>query len=168
MSPPLRCRHSRVFSEVVACFQDLPDLDKLLGGLTNQPRNVTAKTARVGIDTLIYLKQALATAPKLAAILQCLLTRKETACCSSSLIATIISNLLDPVLGRMEGSILELITDSTAACKSPAAMRHQECFAIRSGVHGLLDVARKTFLLAVEDLHAVRTPYTAPYTAHLS
>lgn len=154
-----------MFSEVVACFQDLPDLDKLLGGLTNQPRNITAKTARVGIDTLIYLKQALATAPKLAAILQGLLTRKEGAvCCSSSLIATIINNLSDPVLGTMEGSILELITDSTAACKSPAAMRHQECFAIRSGVHGLLDVARKTFLLAVEDLHAV--PYLTTYTAH--
>ena len=34
-------------------------------------------------------------------------------------------------------------------------MRHQECFAVKAGKHGLLDVSRKTFLQSVEDIHMV-------------
>ncbi len=47
-------------------LQQFPDLDKMLSGLTTTPKQVTQKTARAGIDTLIYLKQALHTAPALA------------------------------------------------------------------------------------------------------
>jgi hypothetical protein len=35
-------------------------------------------------------------------------------------------------------------------------MRHQECFAVKAGKHGLLDVSRKTFLQSVEDIYTVR------------
>ena len=34
-------------------------------------------------------------------------------------------------------------------------MRHQECFAVKAGTNGLLDVSRKTFLQSVEDIHMV-------------
>ena len=36
-------------------------------------------------------------------------------------------------------------------------MRHQECFAVKAGRHGLLDVSRKTFLQSVEDIHTVNS-----------
>ena len=151
--------------EVVALLQQFPDLDKMLSGLTSNPKHVTPKTARVGIDTLIYLKQALKTAPALAAALRTLdrsnnnsgNTDNASAAAQQShpLVAAIVSNLCDPALGRIEASIQAVVTESTAFSKSAHEMRHQECFALRAGIHGLLDVARKTFLQTVEDLYRV-------------
>ena len=42
-------------------------------------------------------------------------------------------------------------------------MRHQECFAIRAGRHGLLDVARKTFLQTVEDIYKLAESYSQEF-----
>jgi DNA mismatch repair protein MSH4 len=42
-------------------------------------------------------------------------------------------------------------------------MRHQECFALRAGLDGLLDVARKTFLQTVEDIHEKIAEYSDHY-----
>lgn len=35
----------------------------------------------------------------------------------------------------------------------------QECFAVNAGIDGLLDVARKTFLQSVEDIHELASRY---------
>ena len=176
-----------MFTEVVALLQQFPDLDKMLTGLTHAPKQVTQKTARTGIDTLIYLKQALRTAPALAdALSELSLPRHRLALGQRHgqtqahhrdrnhpagpedahgepaaepemhpLVGAIVHNLRDPALQRMEGSILQVITESTAYSKSVHEMRHQECFALRAGIHGLLDVSRKTFLQTVEDLYKV-------------
>jgi len=178
--------NNRVFTEVVALLQQFPDLDKMLTGLRHAPKQVTQKTARTGIDTLIYLKQALRTAPALAdALSELSLPRHRlptgprhgqaqaqahhrdrrppagpegtlgTAIEMHPLVGAVVHNLRDPALQRMEGSILQVITESTAYSKSVHEMRHQECFALRAGIHGLLDVSRKTFLQTVEDLYKV-------------
>lgn len=179
-----------MFTEVVALLQQFPDLDKMLSGLTHAPKQVTQKTARTGIDTLIYLKQALRTAPVLAdALSELSLPRhrlgvgqrhgqaqahhrdRNPAAREGSaeeppdepemhpLVGAIVHNLRDPALHRMEGSILQVITESTVYSKSVHEMRHQECFALRAGIHGLLDVSRKTFLQTVEDLYKVHWPH---------
>ena len=157
-------RNNRVFMEVVAQLQQFPDLDKMLSGLTNRPKQVTQKTARLGIDTLIYLKQALRTAPALAETLSELhneshghegLAVAAVPPSQHPLVAAVIKNLCDPALQRMDESISGMITESTSFSKSVHEMRHQECFALRTGLQGLLDVARKTFLQTVEDLYRV-------------
>ena len=180
-----------IFNQMLACLtlstvspkqqQQFPDLDKMLSGLTSNPKKITANTARVGIDTLIYLKQALKTAPILAEALAGLRSPnrernnnsnnsrhqrhneqehehqddEEVEPSSHPLVEAIINNLRAPQLGRMEEQIMEVVTESTAFSKSAHEMRHQECFALRTGIHGLLDVARKTFLQTVEDLYKV-------------
>lgn len=155
-------RNNRIFMEIVALLQQFPDLDKMLSGLTHQPKKVTQKTASTGIDTLIFLKQALKTAPALAGALQQLnekYAQQEVGPSKPShpLFAAILSNLTDPSLHYIEGAINALLTDSTSISKSAHEMRHQECFALRTGIHGLLDVSRKTFLQTVEDLYTVHT-----------
>lgn len=60
------------------------------------------------------------------------------------LLQTIIENISDPTLQELHVLILDILNDTTVSAKSPAQMRHQECFAIRPGKNGLLDVARKT------------------------
>ena len=73
-------RNNRIFMEIVALLQQFPDLDKMLSGLTHQPKKVTQKTASTGIDTLIFLKQALKTAPALAGALQVSLRHPANSC----------------------------------------------------------------------------------------
>lgn len=51
------------------------------------------------------------------------------------------------------------------AKQSAQEMRHQECFALRSGMNGLLDVARTTFLQCVEDIHKVWCPVALLFTS---
>jgi hypothetical protein len=36
-----------------------------------------------------------------------------------------------------------------------------ECFSIRSGINGMLDVARTTFLQSIEDMYALAQGYEA-------
>lgn len=161
--------NNRVFVEIVALLSAFPDLDKMLNGLTAVPRNITQKTARIGIDTLIYLKQSLKLAPMLANVIENtsqkskIVQQKSTTDVLQSptklhnpILLAIIRNLRDPVLKSVENEILGMLTESTQYHKSSHAMRHQECFAIRNGINGLLDVARKTFLQTVEDLYAVQ------------
>jgi DNA mismatch repair protein MSH4 len=141
--------------EVVALLQQFPDLDKMLSGLTHEPKNITAKTARTGIDTLIFLKQTLRLAPMLAEALHHLAAGGRGSAPAPALVTAVTENLQHPALVTMEQAINALITESTSFSKSVHEMRHQECFALRTGVHGLLDVSRKTFLQTVEDLYQV-------------
>jgi DNA mismatch repair protein MSH4 len=160
---PSFARKNHVFVEVVALLQQFPDLDKMLSGLTSNPKKITQKTARVGIDTLIYLKQTLRTAPLLANALEEFDSAPITNVPDKlSLMSTIMSNLREPALSEIENKILSHITESTTYSKSAHEMRHQECFAFKTGIHGLLDVSRKTFLQTVEEL------YFVSITHHLS
>lgn len=151
-------------------LRQFPDLDKMLAGLSAVPKNITPKTAKVGIDTLIFLKQTLKVAPILAASLAGLRDRRpaDTASGQSQrpstgplsvgnnpLLDALCSNLMDPQLGGLLNLLLASITESTEYSRSAHEMRHQECFALRNGIHGLLDVARKTFLQTVEDIYRV-------------
>lgn len=52
-----------------------------------------------------------------------------------------------------------MLTESTVFSKNSLEMRHNECFALRSGLDGLLDVARKTFLQSVEDIYKLAEKY---------
>jgi DNA mismatch repair protein MSH4 len=122
------------------------------------PKNVTPKTARVGIDTLIFLKESLKLSPRVVDVIT---SMKKVASNTDDdvinpLLAAIAQNLRDPELSKIEALIMGMITESTSYQKSAHAMRHQECFALKNGIHGLLDVARKTFLQTVEDIYAVR------------
>ncbi len=79
---------------------------------------------------------------------------------SNALLEALLANLREPQLGALLESILGVITESTEYSRSPHEMRHQECFALKSGVHGLLDVARKTFLQTVEDVYTLGEQYS--------
>ena len=152
--------NNRVFTELIALLSAFPDLDKMLNGLVTVPKNITPKTARVGIDTLIFLKESLKLAPRVVDVITSMKKAASNADTSSDdvinpLLAAIAQNLRDPELSKIEALIMGMITESTSYQKSAHAMRHQECFALKNGIHGLLDVARKTFLQTVEDIYAV-------------
>lgn len=39
----------------------------------------------------------------------------------------------------------------------------QQCFAVQAGIHGLLDVARKTYSETIEDIHGLAQQYRDNY-----
>lgn len=43
--------------------------------------------------------------------------------------------------------------------RSTAQKRIQECFAVRAGIDGMLDVARRTYLETIEKIHEVTHNY---------
>jgi hypothetical protein len=134
-----------------------------------EKRAKTTKQARVSIDTLIYLRQCLKTAPLLADTLEQLLAAVTdqrpraiggsidgSRVPSSPLLVAMVRCLRAESLEPMRRELNETFTESTSYSKSAHEMRHQECFAVKAGTHGLLDVARKTFLQCVEDIYQVR------------
>ena len=77
--------NNKVFTSLVSLLKAFPDLDKMLGGLTvAKPKQVTVKTARQGIDTLIFLRQALKTSHSTAEALEGLLSADDHAAAGAS------------------------------------------------------------------------------------
>ena len=51
------------------------------------------------------------------------------------------------------------LSNRVKVCRSAAQKRIQECFAVRAGVDGMLDVARRTYLDTIEKIHEVIHTY---------
>lgn len=81
--------NAKLFKELLQSLSQFPDLDKMLAGLTTVPKTTTFRTARRGIDTLIYLKHTLKQSQDLAfkflAIAQFHLSPSDSSRCSESL-----------------------------------------------------------------------------------
>lgn len=137
---------NKIFADLVVSLSAFPDLDKMLTGFITVPKTLTAKTAKISIDTLIYLKQTLKVIPSLAAALHDLIEEIPRDVDVCTLMQALYTNLTSPSVNELQDIVDSAITESTTYSKSAHEMRHQECFALRCGLDGLLDVARKSFL----------------------
>ncbi|KAE8997285.1 hypothetical protein PR001_g19627 [Phytophthora rubi] len=59
----------------------------------------------------------------------------------------------------IKADIERVVNDRVKVCRSAARKRIQECFAVRAGVDGMLDVARRTYLDTIEKIHEVVHTY---------
>jgi DNA mismatch repair protein MSH4 len=65
-----------------------------------------------------------------------------------------IRNVCHPSnIGPILKTIAEVIHEDAAFAKGPLDLRHQRTYSVRSGLNGLLDVARQTFKEATDDVH---------------
>lgn len=124
----------------------------MLSGIITIPKVINAKNAKSTIDTCIMLKQTLLIIKDISEIIKHI---KETAA-TNDLITVIAKNINQSMeLHEITEAIDNYITESTQYSKSSHMMRHQECFAIKTGISGMLDIARKTYLQSVEDIYEV-------------
>jgi DNA mismatch repair protein MSH4 len=164
-------RNRMGFNDVVDILVKFPDLDRMLTGMSMTEKNLTPKTVRKGIDTLIYLKSSLILAPALVSALD--RVEHDTAApleeeinrANESLLASMRHSMGNAIYEEILGNVCNLISDSTTYSKNSHEMRHQECFAIRSGVNSFLDLARSTFLQCVEDIYELAQSYSGQLTA---
>jgi len=168
--------------QLSSVLKQLPDLDKMLTGIVVVPKNVTTKTAKYSIDTCIMIKQVLRQGAELATIIDGFNTNRVGGApmtqngnghgdapeyaVNNDLLHIIACNLKQPVFSAILDTLDEMLTESTHYSKSAAEMRHTECFAVKPGINGLLDVARKTYLQSVEDVYELAKQYSAALNAN--
>ena len=168
----LLLKNNRSFGQIIEILGKFPDLDRVLTGLTTVPKQINAKTASVSIDTLICLKDTL----KVTQLLTDTLHLLDGAGPRNVLVEAMIRNLEHPSFAVAKAAIDDLVrlthlhthhffansirsiarqlVDSAKSSRNAHEMKHQECFAVKPGISGLLDVSRKTFLTAVEGIYS--------------
>lgn len=136
----------------------------MLNGLTYRPKSLTINTARVGIDTLLYIKKTIQLCEEMA----CNIVGQTAGSDGVLLVGVSLDSLplllpqaidafRQPALTSIHKLICELLVDDASFSKSNQEMRFQECFSVSPGVDGFLDAARKLYLQSVEDIYAVST-----------
>ncbi|OTB13611.1 hypothetical protein K445DRAFT_368435 [Daldinia sp. EC12] len=133
-----------MFFEIRKALKGFVDGEKLLTMLVFVPNQSSIHISEQAINNILGIKAFITAVPSLYEALGAaradLLTRIRELC---------RMELIRPIMDRIAATINE---DATAT-KSPLDMRNQRTYAVKSGVHGLLDVARQTYREATEDVH---------------
>ncbi|KAI1821253.1 muts domain V-domain-containing protein [Xylaria intraflava] len=133
-----------MFFEIRKALKDFADVEKLLTSLVIVPQQSSIHASEFAIDLVLRLKAFVIAVPPLRDALgagRTDLLRRVYGLCqieATQLVMNIIS---------------ETINDDVTAMKAPIDMRNQRTYAVKSGVHGLLDVARQTYKEATEDVY---------------
>ncbi|KAI0176015.1 muts domain V-domain-containing protein [Hypoxylon sp. FL1284] len=133
-----------MFFEIRKALKGFTDVEKLLTTLVIVPHQASLYTSVQTINNILGIKAFITAVPLLYEALGTartdLLTRIREIC---------RPELIQPVVDLITSAINEDVT----AMKSPLDMRNQRTYAVKSGVHGLLDVARQTYKETTEDVH---------------
>ncbi|KAI0148053.1 DNA mismatch repair protein-like protein MutS [Hypoxylon sp. NC0597] len=133
-----------MFFEIRKALKGFVDMEKLLTMLVIVPNQTSIHISEQAINNILGVKAFITAVPSLYEALGAartdLLTRIREIC---------RPELIQPVVDLIANTINEDVT----AMKSPLDMRNQRTYAVKSGVHGLLDVARQTYKEATQDVH---------------
>ncbi len=154
----LRMRHSlvallvgnaRVSHECTELLRSLPDLDFMLDGLCKVHTKLSDRVVVRSIDTILMLRKVLEITTRLSVAIMNLEKGADES--DGKALACAISAALNPPSAAALISAVDLALDPHALyTKKTTDLRHAECFAIRTGVSGLLDLARSTYLASLE------------------
>ncbi|KAK4843610.1 hypothetical protein QYF36_010532 [Acer negundo] len=128
------------------------ETDRVLCHFCFKPKKVTskvldtdnAKKSQTLISSIILLKTALDALPLLTKVL------KVAQC---FLLANIHKSICE------NEKIGEVIDEDVLHARVPFVARTQQCFAVKAGIDGLLDIARRSFCDTSEAIHSLATKY---------
>ncbi|KAI1134479.1 DNA mismatch repair protein-like protein MutS [Hypoxylon sp. FL0543] len=133
-----------MFFEIRKALKGFVDMEKILTMLVIVPSQASISASEQAINNILGVKAFITAVPflyeALATARTDLLTRIREIC---------RPELTQPVTGLIANTINEDVT----AMKSPLDQWNQRTYAVKSGVHGLLDVARQTYKEVAEDVH---------------
>ncbi|KAI0125617.1 muts domain V [Xylariales sp. AK1849] len=137
-----------LFFEIRKALKEFSDVEKLLTtarlALVILPDKASIYESEQAINRVLMIKKfVLAVSPLFEALSSArtdLLQRIREIC---------RPELIQPVVDLITNTINEDVT----YVKSPLDMRHQRTYAIKSGVNGMLDVARQTYKEGTDDVH---------------
>ncbi|KAI1811640.1 muts domain V [Poronia punctata] len=133
-----------MFFDIRKALKGFADVEKLLTSLVIIPQQSSIYSSEFAIDLVLKTKAFVTAIPPLnmalAAARSDLLRRIHELC---------RPELTQPVVDLIAGTV----NDDVTAMKAPVDMRNQRTYAVKAGVHGLLDVARQTYKEATDDVY---------------
>ncbi|KAI1356344.1 DNA mismatch repair protein Msh4 [Xylaria sp. FL0043] len=133
-----------MFFEVRKALKEFSDVEKLLTSLVIIPQQSSISATEFAIDLVLRVKAFVNAVPQLCEAL---------AAARTNLLQRIYGLCQKKVTQVVMRIITETINDDVTAMKAPIDMRNQRIYAVKSGVHGLLDIARQTYKEATEDVY---------------
>jgi DNA mismatch repair protein MSH4 len=164
-------KNNNIYAQVVELLVQLPDLDRMLNGLALTTKKVDAKSARMAIDTLLMLKKTITISHRVAQVFLSYINqhgnnnnnnnnRKDGG--SIELLEAICGALADPSLQEIQETIVTHIDEDDVTREQQQSIhetRHAECFALKRGVSGLLDIARSSYLKSILQIESIAEAY---------
>ncbi|KAI9788486.1 MAG: MutS protein msh4 [Piccolia ochrophora] len=124
------------------------DVDKILTTLIIIPTKHSAQTAEQAINNILMLKNVVDAVEPI---------HDALSGARSHLLKTIRSLCAPEKIEPIENMIRDNINDDVTYQQKPLDLKNQRTYAVRSGVNGLLDVARQTFKDANADVYELCT-----------
>ncbi|KAL0020849.1 hypothetical protein WJX77_001177 [Trebouxia sp. C0004] len=135
------------------------DLNRICGTLAMRNAKIKANSdaaRRISslVGSLILLKETLELLPGLGHPLEG---------ADSELLQAIGANCTHEVFHTLLETATEVLDEDVKSSKTAFINRTQQCFAVRSGVDGILDLARSTFCRVTEQVHELVDKYKTEY-----
>ncbi|KZM21121.1 ATP binding [Ascochyta rabiei] len=148
-----------MFFATRAALKNSLDADRILTALIVKPVKPTLQTTEQAINQVIMLKQFVSSVKPIFEALtgarSSMLNNIRELCAPENILP--IQELID-----------EVINEDTTYAKQPLELRNQRTYAVKSGVNGLLDVARTTYKEATEDAYQHCTELGQEYDIQLA
>ncbi|GMJ06112.1 MUTS HOMOLOG 4, ARABIDOPSIS MUTS HOMOLOG 4, MUTS-like protein 4 [Hibiscus trionum] len=139
------------------------ETDRVLCHFCFKPKKITnevlgvdnAKKSQILISSIILLKTALDALPLLSKVL------KDARC---FLLANVYKSICEnEKYAGIRKRIGEVIDEDVLHARVPFVARTQQCFAVKAGIDGLLDIARRSFCDTSEAIHNLANKYREEY-----
>ncbi|XP_045617926.2 mutS protein homolog 4 [Procambarus clarkii] len=135
--------HSDLFYTLQSILGRFPDVDWLLSMCVQVPKEETEQRCELRLNYVIALKNTLELLDPLANALVGV---------TDPLLLSVREAVRSTVLRELLEVLRQVLHEDARLVKGAAAMRTQRCYAIRSHVNGLLDVARKIYSEIIDDI----------------
>lgn len=138
------CTKEDMFFEVRKALKEFGDVERLLTKLIVLPAEPSLEATEQAINDVLMIKNfVLCIAPLFESLVaaRCELLLKIRDHCRPEIVNSILAN------------IATVINDDVKFVSKPLDLRNQRVFAVKSGLRGLLDVARTTYKEATDDVH---------------
>ncbi|RDA88741.1 hypothetical protein CP532_4017 [Ophiocordyceps camponoti-leonardi (nom. inval.)] len=133
-----------MFREVRTALKHFHDVERLLTKLIIVPSDATMVQMEEEIGQILMIKSFLESAPKLF---------KALGPARSALLVKIREFCHPEITGPVLSEIRSIIEADVTYLKSPLDLRNQRTFAVKTGISGILDVARQTYKELTEEVH---------------
>ncbi|KAF2480700.1 muts domain V-domain-containing protein [Neohortaea acidophila] len=133
-----------MFFAARAALKPFLDVDKMLTQLILIPTQPTLKDTEQAVNNVMMLKQFVSLIPSVFEALtgsRCSMLHEIRGLCNP--------DHIDPI----RKLINDVINEDVTFAKKPVELRNQRSYAVRSGVNGLLDVARQTYHESMNDAY---------------
>lgn len=137
------CTKEDMFFEVRKALKGFGDVEKLLTKLVVLPAEPSLEATQQAINNVLMIKSFVVSVPGLF---------ESLAAARCDLLVEVRSHCRPQITSPILEQIAEVINDDVTSASKPLDLRNQRVYAIKSGIHGLLDVARTTFKEANDDV----------------